>query len=319
MWFPYSLPTAWKVEGDRQRVNDSQADDQKREFLVAVQLRNPVLREWSIELQLAEPKTSVQAGADGEEIALGYFPDENSRLAEITCKLSETNAHDAACRSYALVSNILSAWSAEYGRGFGIGGMRVADLRHGARWRAMPHWPSALEFRMPALSDIPEEFWPLADLYREGRTSGSDRYRFLCCGTIIEKWRRSDPPFGAKAKRAKKAAPQDPDLRVTQELMALSGMHNFSHDLEGTPFMELPERLKPWHDQALAFALEGSGVGGIDDLNRTMEWAAIANLVDLAAYRVLSRAIAKWRETDAAAAKPRSPMHEADSIGQIGV
>lgn len=319
MWFPYSLPTAWKVEGDRQRVNDSQADDQPREFLVAVQLRNPVLREWSVELQLAEPQTSMQASADGETVTVGYFPDENSRLAEITCKLSETNAHAAACKSYALVSRILSAWSAEYGRGFGIGGMRVADLRHGARWRAMPHWPSALEFRAPVLTAVPEEFWPVANLYREGRTSGSDRYRFLCCGTILEKWRRSDPPFGAKAKREKKATPPDADLCVTQELMALSGLHNFSLELEGTPFMELPERLKPWHDQALAFALEGRGDVGAEDLNTTMEWAAVANLVDLAAYRVLARAIAKWRETEADRPKQRTSVREADSVGQIGV
>ncbi len=318
MWFPYSLPTAWKVEGDRQRVNDSQADDQPREFLVAVQLRNPVLREWSVELQLADAKTTTQAGPDGDTITVGYFPDENSRLAEITCKMHETNAHDAACKSYALVSKILSTWSAEHGRGFGIGGMRVADLKHGARWRAMPHWPSALEFRAPVLTGVPEEFFRVADLYREGRTSGSDRYRFLCCGTILEMWRRSEPPFGPKAKRAKKAPPQDADLKVTQELMALSGLHNFTLDLEGTPFMELPERLKPWHTKALAFALEGSGDGDVEDLNATMQWAAVANLVDLAAYRVLSRAIAKWRETDAEP-KARTAAHEAEVADRIGV
>jgi hypothetical protein len=317
MWFPYSLPTAWRVEGDRQRVNDSQADDQPREFLIAVQLRNPVLREWSVELQLPEPRSAQQAGQGGEVISVGYFPDENSRLAEITCKLTETNAHDAACKSYALVSKMLSAWSAEHGRGFAIGGLRVADLKHDARWRAMPHWPSALEFRAPVLTGFPKEFWPVASLYREGRISGSDRYRFLCCETILEKWRRCDRPFGAKAKRAKKLSPKDGDLRVTTELMALSGMISYAPEIQGTPFENLPERLKPWHTAALAFALKAND-DGVADLTRTMEWAAVANLVDLAAYQVLSRALAKWRHADTDSPKKRTAIREANAVGQIG-
>jgi Methylamine utilization protein MauJ len=319
MWFPYSLPTAWKVEGDRQGVNESQADNQSREFLVAVQLRNPVLREWSVELQLAEPKLVMQAGPGGEVISIGYFPDENNRLAEITCKLTDTNARDAASKSYALVSNMLSAWSAEHGRGFAIGGLRVADLKHNARWRVIPHWPSALEFRTPVLTGLPKEFWPMASLYREGRTSGSDRYRFLCCESILISWRRGDPPFPIRVKRRKKPPPHGECLRVTQELMALSGMNSFTPELEGTPFKDLPERLKPWHRAAVAFMLEGDGDDGTESLTRTMEWAAVANLVDLAAYRVLSRTVGKGREADAEPLKRQTAARAGNSDRQIGV
>ncbi len=319
MWFPYSLPAAWKVEGDRRCVNESLADNQSREFLIAVQLRNPVLREWSVELQLAEPKSAMQAGPGGEVISIGYFPEENNRLAEITCKLTDTNAHDAAGKSYALVSNMLSAWSAEHGRGFAIGGLRVADLKHNARWRIMPHWPSALEFRAPVLTGLPKEFWPLAKLYREGRTSGSDRYRFLCCESILNRWRRGDPPFRARAKRRKEPPSHGECLRVTQELMALSGMNSFTPELEGTTFEDLPERLKPWHKAAVAFMLEGDGDDRTEELTRTMEWAAVANLVDLAAYRLLSRMVTKRRQADAEAPKKQTAAGECNSARQIGV
>lgn len=316
MWFPYSLPTAWKVEGDRQRKNDSFADDQPREFLVAVQLRNPVLREWSVELQLPEPKSVLQKDEEGEVVYLSYFPDENERLAEVTCKLNDTNMNSAARRSYALVSKMLNFWSAEYGRGFSVGGLRVADLKHNARWRAIPHWPSALQLHTEIPTQLPEDFWPLASLYREGRTSGSDRYRFLCCETILEKWRRGDPPFDLESGGAKEQSTPPEALRVTQELMALSGMISFSPEIEGTPFEDLAERLKAWHLAALAFFQEGRAERKTEDLNRVFEWTAVANLVDLAAHQVLSRTIDRWRQADAEVERVESGS---DAAGQVVV
>lgn len=318
MWFPYSLPTTWKVESDRQRINESQADSTPREFLVAIQLRNPVLREWSVELQLDEPWSSVQKGPDGEEITVGFFPDENSRLAEITCKLIGTDQHEAARKSYALVSAMLSAWSAEHGRAFAVGGLRLADLKHNARWRCLPHWPSALDFAIPALVDAPKAFLSVANLYREARASSSDRYRFLCCQTILEKWRRGDPPFGrGNGRKGGKSARSKPGLRVTRELLAVSGMINFWPELEETPLEHLMDRLRPWNRAALAFALEGDDDGGPEDLTQAMEWAAVANLVDLAAHKVLSHVFAGGRGTSDSRSKKRVTVHEADVAGQV--
>ncbi len=316
MWFPYSLPTAWKGEGDRQRINDSFADDQPREFLVAVQLRNPMLREWSVELQLSEPKSIPVKDEDGEVVHLSYFPNESERLAEMTCKLSDTNMKSAARRSYALVSKRLSFWSAEYGRGFSIGGLRVADLKHDARWRAIPHWPSALHLDTKFPAQLPDDFWPLASLYREGRTSGSDRYRFLCCATILEKWKRRDAPFDRESDGAEEQGPHSDGLHVTQELMALSGMISFSPDIEGTPFEDLPKRLEAWRLDALAFVQDGRADCKTEDLNRVLEWTAVANLVDLAAHRVLSRTINRLRQAEVAMERGRSGS---DVAGQVEV
>ncbi len=316
MWFPYTLPTAWKAEGDRQRGNDSFADDQPREFLIAMQLRNPILREWSVELQLSEPKLVMRNDEDGEVVSLSCFPDENERLAEITCKLSDTNLNSAAERSYALACKMLNFWSAEYGRGFSVGGMRAADLKHDARWRAIPHWPSALQLQTKIPAQIPDEFWSLASLYREGRTSGSDRYRFLCCETILEKWKRRDPPFNLESDDVKALSAHSESLRVTKELMALSGIINFSPELEGTPFEDLPERLKTWHLAAFAFVQEGHTGREMGDLNRVLEWIAVANLVDLAAHQVLSGMIKRCRQAETAIQQVSS---RSDAAGQVEV
>lgn len=297
MWFPYSLPTSWKVEGERECANDSFADDQSREFLIGVQLRNPVAREWSVELQLKEPKTVVENDITGEPVQISFFPDENERLAEIVCKMKDTNTKKAVRRCYALVSDILDYWSAEYGRGFSIGGLRIADMKHNARWRVVPHWPSALSFTLPALSEIPQSLLSLARLYREGRTSTSDRYRFLCCESVLARWNRRDPPFDWLSEEDN-VQPLNEELYVNEELMVISGMIGFSPELEGTSFSELPERLKDWHLDAVRFALEGRDeIDEKEDLNRIFEWSAVANLVDLAAHKVLSRTIEQLHQS----------------------
>lgn len=296
MWFPYSLPTSWKIEGDRECAHDSLADDEYREFLVGIQLRNPVSREWSVELQLQEPRWEAHYDHTGAVVQVGYFPDENERLCEITCKLEDTNTRNAVDRSYQLVSDILGYWSASYGRGFSIGGLRIGDLKHKARWRVLPHWPSAQNFSQAGVKAVPKSLLVVANLYREGRTSTSDRYRFLCCEAILGKWKRGEPPFDLKDRRdpesGQEQVPPEAEPYVTEELMVISGMHGISPELEGASFADLPERLKEWHAAAVSYVLEGK----VEEeeqkgLSRAFEWAAVANLVDMAAHRVLSHAI----------------------------
>lgn len=294
MWFPYSLPTSWKLEGDRERARDSMADNQQREFLVGVQLRNPVSREWSVELKLHKDKWEAHRDHTGAKVQVGYFPDENERLSEITCKSSDNNARHAVDRSYQLVSDILSYWSAFYGRGFSIGGLRIADLKHNARWRVLPHWPSAQDLKPAMVTAVPDSLLAVANLYREGRTSTSDRYRFLCCEAILGKWERSEPPFD-QILRHDSGDGQTRRHRepfVTEELMVISGMRSILPGLEGANFSELSERLQEWHNLAVDYVLNGNvEKEWRKSLDRDAQWAAVANLVDLAAHHLLSEAI----------------------------
>ncbi|MEX2517379.1 MAG: hypothetical protein WD572_10825 [Gammaproteobacteria bacterium] len=297
MWFPYSLPTSWKIECDRARAHDALADDQEREFLIGIQLRNPVSREWSVELQLQKPRWESHHDHSGGIIKVGYFPDENERLSEVACKLEDTNIRSAVDRSYQLVSDMLNFWSASYGRGFSIGGLRIGDLKHDARWRVLPHWPSAQTFELAKVAAVPKSLLAAANLYREGRTSTSDRYRFLCCEAILGKWKRGESPFGQRSvarelTQGHEQPPAETEPRVTQEIMVISGMHEIMPDLDGIKLSDLPERLGAWHAAAVEYVLNGNiedeGRTGID---RASEWAAVANLVDLTAHQLLAEAI----------------------------
>lgn len=292
MWFPYSLPTSWKVDGDRQRANESQLDHGSREFLVAVQLGNPVSRDWSVEVHLTETRALLWEEADGEQIELNFFPNDDGRLSEVVCKLSDVSLSTAVERSHAAVSTLLDFWSSNSGRGFSAAGFRIADLKHEARWRLMPHWPSALNLPFAIPERLPPSFWPVARLYREGRTSSKDRYRFLCCYALIGKWSRADSPFDWSLQ----AAPDVDDLaeaNVSQEMMTLSGVTRFAPELEGEAIAELPVSLALWQEKAVAFCMNGPSEG--EDFDTIQQWAAIANLVDIAAHDVLGRTIAYWR------------------------
>ena len=88
MWFPYSLPTAWKRESNREPAHDALADREQRPFLVAFYLHNPVSREWSVELQLREQSRLTLEDSCDNFITVGFYPDEHERLAEIHCNLA---------------------------------------------------------------------------------------------------------------------------------------------------------------------------------------------------------------------------------------
>lgn len=299
MWFPYSLPTSLKIEGDRQRANDSKMDDTARVFLIAFQLRNPISSEWSVELHLAEPKARKWQDPSGQWIDISFFPNEGSRLSEIVCKLTDTQLLAAIERSYAAACKHLDFWSSISGRGFSVAGLRAADLKHDARWRAMPHWPSALELPIDIPESLPASFWPAAKLYREGRTSSSDRHRFLCCYALIEMWSRAQAPFDWRHEGAKRLMPPASAI-VSQEFMALSGAIRVAPQLEGLPIENLPQALATWKADATIDAPR-TELRSSNDLSAVQDWAAIANIADIAAHTVLARTIEHWRGIGTAA------------------
>lgn len=300
MWFPYSLPANFRVEGDRQCADKSALDDSSREFLIACQLRNPISNDLSVELRLSEPRLLKWKEPTGDFIQISLFPNDGGRLSEIVTKLADTRLQKAVERCHLAVSMFLDFWSSTSGRGFSVAGIRAADLKHNARWRAMPHWPSALDLPLAPPKELPDGFWSAAQLYREGRTSSKDRYRFLCCYALVGKWSRAEPPFQWKNKnspRIKELA----SATVNRETMALSGAMLFAPELEGLPIEDLPDALAPWHARAMDWV-----AGGLEDATRNnfsslQEWAAIANVVDIAAHTILSRTIACWDKTPSGA------------------
>jgi hypothetical protein len=268
MWFPYSLPVQWRAESEPERIKASLADETKREFLIGFYLHSPITREWQVELQLTEPYWTEVTEPDGR-FSVGYYPGATGQLAEIICRIEESASPAAVRRSYAYVSRTLSCWSALKGRGFAILGFKVADLRHEAKWRSLPHRPSVESFELPSCTVLPEPYWTIATLYREARNSASDVYRLLCCYKILWMWVKRAGPFGLAPERTSepeiKAAN---DYHVTQKMLVLSGLIHHRPELEGVSFAGLLEPLTTWRQWALRAVLDEELPDQVDDYER---------------------------------------------------
>jgi hypothetical protein len=299
MWFPYSLPVRWKAESERSRISDSLVDETKRDFLIGFYLHNPVIREWQVEIQLKEPQW-VQAIEQGQALSVGYYPSETGQLAEIICRIQESSSAAAVRRCHAHVSRTLNCWCALKGRGFAIAGFRVADLRHDARWRALPHRPSVESFELPPCGTLPETYWTVMALYREVRNSPSDIYRFLCCLKILSLWtKRADPFKLLRARSAELGLVLQHDYCIDQDMLVLSGLLNYRPDLEGVGFDELLEALTAWRGWALHAVIDEDLLPLLDDYEHSFELSSIANLVDLAVHRILAGEIKGWQSINA--------------------
>lgn len=284
MWFPYTLPSQWKAECDRERVHDSDADNSTREFLVGFYLRNPVSQEWQVELHLEEPQWH-EFEYWGSSISAGFYPHDEERLAEILCRIQATTPAEAVRYCYGFVVRLLNVWSAWYGRGFGIDGYRVADLRHEARWRAVPHRPSSEQLTVPDMQQRRTEMDGLLELYRTVRTSNSPVYRFLCAYKLICLLVNNSQGTPAGANTVAEAE------AVTKETLVISGMIKYRPELEGRPVAELPELLRSRQEALLTTITDTEASAEPLEFTQLNELDCISNLLDITSHRVLSQLI----------------------------
>jgi hypothetical protein len=296
MWFPYSLPVRWRAESEPKRIQASLADTTPREFLIGFYLHNPITREWQVELQLTEPHW-IQVTDQGGEISVGYYPSATGQLAEIICRIEEATSAAAVRRCYAFVSRTLSCWSALKGRGFAVLGFKVADLRHEAKWRALPHRPSVERFEPPARAALPTPYWTLTTLYREARNSASDVYRLLCCHKILWMWIKRADPFGQLQVRASQFGMQlAGDYQVTEKMLALSGLIHYRPELEGVRFADLLEPLATWRRWALQAVVDEDLPDQLGEYEHGRELSSVANLVDMAVHHILADELRAWQK-----------------------
>lgn len=291
MWFPYTLPSQWKAECDRERVRDSQADTGVREFLVGFYLHNPINQEWQVELHLEEPQWN-EFEYQGGSISAGFYPHDEDRLAEILCRLQEKSPGEAVRHSYSFVVRLLNYWSVWYGRGLGIAGYRIADLRHEARWRAVPHRPSAEQLLIPDIEHCNAEINGLFELYRTVRTSNSPVYRFLCAYKLINLVCNPQASVGLRELAEAQT--------VTRETLVISGMMNYQPDLEGQQLTHLPELLRHWRESLLAYITDIEALGQPPGFVELDELGCISNLLDISCHEVLSQLIENTAATETA-------------------
>lgn len=282
MWFPYTLPAQWKAECERERVNDSQADTSEREFLVGFFLRNPVSQENQVELHLSEPQWH-QFEYNGIPISVGFYPHDEERLAEILIRTQAAAATDAVSQAYGFVSRLLDHWSAWYGRGFGIDGYRVADLRHEARWRAVTHRPSSEQFSLPEMRHGNRELERLFALYRTVRTSNSPVYRFLRAYQLIGLIINRPELFNSSESISHQ--------KVMQEMLVISGLIKYQPELEGYQVAELPQVFRERNDALQPGIQDPDNLGESLSLQQLDELECISNLLDMICHKTLARMI----------------------------
>ena len=285
MWFPYTLPAQWKTECDRERVHDSEADSSLREFLVGFYLRNPISQESQVELHLEEPQWIDFEHKDGH-ISAGFYPHDEERLAEILCRIQEHDPVSAVECCYTFVNRLLNFWSAWYGRGFGIDGFRVADLRHEARWRAVSHRPSSELFTLPEIEGSDEQMDRLFDLYRTVRTSNNPEHRFLCAYKLIRLICNSEIDSADLHELVESEM-------VTRETMVISGLIKYRPELEGKQITELPGLFHDWHEWLVGRVTETETTSQPLNFVQLDELNCISNLLDISCHKVLGQVAGK--------------------------
>lgn len=296
MWVPYLLLEPWKPESPADQVRTSLADGEERDFLVGFYLKNPVTNAWEVDLQLFGPHQEELAQSGEPPAEIGFYASEAGKLNEIVCRVRDVAPKAAVERCYRQASRLLSLWAVTLGRGLGVVGFRVADLKHGVKWRSVPFRPSSLSFRIPDFGEVTAEQAAMAWLYREARNAQSPAYRLLCSYAVLEAWgdRRGAFARTDQAIAERKLDIERPARSVTQEMAVLCGVVERHPEFNGAAFEQLPSLLKPWRDRVAGVFFEPGTALGLDGYDVYVDLTSIANLADFAARQVLLDELELW-------------------------
>lgn len=292
MWVPYLIMEPWKAECSRDLVHESFEDKEERDFLVGFYLKNPVTNEWDVDLQLDDSRREeqlVQLDAKQQKIIMGFYCGNAGRLNEVVCKTRDTDPKAALECCYGHTSRLLNLWAVSLGRGLSIAGFRVADSKHGAKWRSVPFRPSALTFTFPDYQGLSEEHYALAWCYRESRNTQSSGYRMLCSYNILEAWSKRLGVFGRTDHfiADKKLQMERPTRSVTKEMVVFAGTVDRQPEFEGVAFDQLLALLKPWRERAAGVLLDPGTMTSLDDYETYAGMTSVANLADYASRQVI--------------------------------
>ncbi|WP_119681413.1 methylamine utilization protein MauJ [Indioceanicola profundi] len=278
-------------------VRASREDRAEREFLVAVYLLNPLTRAWDIDL-LLEAEFSI-AAPGGAEIQIAAANGANGRLGELICRSQAASAEAAVELVYDAVADLLGRWCVTHGRGMEIAGLRVADMVHQAKWRAVPFRPSTIDATADIGDGLTAEHRALAALYRQARNASSPIQRLLCAMRILDSF--------AAGQRHLKSLPTGScthnmfdncsGFRVSREMLVLSGAWSRHADLEGQDLHVLIQTLQPVRTRLLGMLAGEALDTDIGTYSWLFQLSGLANLADCAAHQILSGDFALWRQS----------------------
>ncbi|MFD1330929.1 methylamine utilization protein MauJ [Methylopila musalis] len=283
MWIPYDLMGALKAETPAPSVEASKADRAPRDIVIGFFVRNPVTQTWEIDVRAEAVNRVYFRDVQGMPAEIAFYGDESGKLNEIIYRVQggDPFAALAACRRD--VDERLARWALELGRGMALAGWRVADPRHGARWRCTPFRPSALDIDLDAVEHVPDDLRPFIRLYQRARNASDSAWRLLNATAILRPWREGRAPFAAAAARAGRA--------VTFDMLVHSGAVSAFADLRDRPLTELADRAQALSDRVRSDLDRPDAT--VDDEEARARLAPMASLADLAAREVLLAEIAR--------------------------
>jgi len=296
VWVPYEALGPLRIEGDRDAVEASQRDDSSRTFLVSFFLESPGSREIATDFALSGEENAdlVDAGGVARTARLAAGP--TGRLSELLVSVEARRLEEALARAWQLAATATARWSAASGRAVTIAGWRIADLRHGARWRVAPFRPSTVA--LPPASHLPlrPEHFTLLRIYQEARRSRSVFSRLVFAQRILSAFDRRTEPFATTDRLAGNAGlvRAEPTLRRL-DLVVADALVLFAEPVPSElSWKEALAALTPTIRRVRDFVdpdrPPGDGTGWFQYRNER-EVCAAANLADLLAHRILSEEI----------------------------
>ncbi|MCL6608693.1 MAG: methylamine utilization protein MauJ [Geminicoccaceae bacterium] len=296
MWVPYEALGPLRIEGDREAAEASQRDDSSRAFLVAFFLQSPGNPDIETDFALnGEPNVGlVDAGGLRRTARLASGP--TGRLSELLVSVEARGLEDALAGAWRLVAMATARWSAASGRAVTIAGWRIADLRHGARWRVAPFRPSTVP--LPPILDLPlrPEHFTLLRAYQEARRSRSVSARLLFAQRIASAFDRRTEPFATTDRLAASAGlvRAEPALRRL-DLVVADALGLFAEPVPSElSWKEALAALAPATRRVRDFldpdSPPGDGTAWFEYWTER-EVCAAANLADLLAHRIVCEEI----------------------------
>ena len=275
MWIPYDIRSSLKAESGPDTVRLSQADDRPRGFVVGFYLRNPVTQAWELDIAAGTDPQTIAAGPDLPGARISICGNEAGKLGEVLYQLAATSAEDALARAHADFQPRLLRWLAGIGRGMAIGGWRVADMTHGARWRCTPFRPSAMKLDFAALPPVDPDLAPFVELLQRARNACDAASRLLAGFAVLHAAHAGHPALGRAGAGA---------FRVTQEMLIHSGALAWPQPLQDLDLDALLAVMRTHHDRLI----QGGVLAPVlDDLAGQRRLAQLANLADLIAHRLI--------------------------------
>ncbi|MDO5705178.1 MAG: methylamine utilization protein MauJ [Paracoccus sp. (in: a-proteobacteria)] len=297
MWIPYDIRSSLKAESAADVCAQSRADLSERDFVVGFYLRNPVTQVWEADLVASEAGQQITVSSD---MHISLYGNDAGKLTEVIYQLRAVSVEGALHAAHADFQPRLLRWIAQIGRGMAIGGWRIADLAHGARWRCTPFRPSAMQVDFQALPLVEADLAPWIELFQRSRNAGDAASRLMAAFAVLNAADRGDAALGRSGAAG---------FNVTQEMLIHSGALAHPTVLKGLDLAGLIAVLRPEH--ARLIGPDGMLTPIRDDLAAQQQMAMLANLADLATHHLI---MAELRAREGQA-QPVAPIPAADARG----